>query len=249
MKMILVKIQQEVRGAARAALRGEMGYVKGCDIGFLDEKKISREDFAQGFDAGVPVEQLRQEIREMYVPFVNSEGKEQKYTPCGRVYALYKKIDKVKRLIAVVMVRRVAEPRPANDSGKKTLFAESTDRYELAHFYRQPGFEAEATYFEETLLNDMRQAVGSGDVCEVRWGDWRVRPTEKKKAGWLQLGQLGFFAAMTVIWGTVFKNWGLGICYGLIFSVCYSLITGHSRAEIVPAAPAEAGKEVGTCRS
>ena len=226
-----------------------MGYVKGCDIGFLSEKKMSREDFAQGFEPGIPVEQLKAEVRELLKPFVNAEGKEQKYTPGGRAYALYKKIDGQKRLIAVALVRRVAEPKPAGEAGTKTFFGTPTDVYELAHFYRQPGFEAEATYFEETLLGDMRQAVGSGDVREARWGDWLVRPTERKKFGAIELGRLAYFVGMTALWGVVFKNIGLGICYGLLFSMSFTAITSRARAETVPAKTAETPETAKTAES
>ena len=209
-----------------------MAHVKGCDISLLPEKKVRQADFAEGFEAAVPVEQLRAEILALHRPFTDAEGRLKKYTPSGLAYGLYKKIDKKKRLIAVALIRRVARKKE-KAKGLNALFSNSNDQYVLEHFYQLPGFEEEAAWFDEAVLGDMRQAVGYGQVKEVLWGDRLVQRAEKKKIGAHYVSAGTFFVAMLVVWGLVFDNFGVGLCYALLFMSSFTMITSRTKAETV----------------
>ena len=205
--------------------------MKGCDICLLSEKKLNKSDLGEGFSEVVSNERLREEILEVLKPFTDCEGKFQRNIPSGRAYALYKRVDKSKKLIAVAIIKRVAGKREEKE-GAKRFFEGTGDVFVLEHVYRLTGYEEEMAWFEEALLSDMRSAVGLGTVKEVFWGEWHVHKVDRKKFGGRMVTAGVYFVGLMALYSVVFHNLGLGLLFALMFGQSFVLITRRSAAEV-----------------
>ena len=213
----------------------KMGYVKGCDITLLSNYTMKMFDsgklvLADGLKDFITVDELKGIVAAANGNFVDPEGKEIKGRQAGLVYVLMKKVDKQKQIMGFAYMKRYAG-EPTDKTGLAKVFANSTDSYRLEERMFASGFEAEEQYFDESVLSHLRDYVSYGQVKEAEYLDKMVVKKDKMKFLGTYIGEVVYFIAMMVIWGFVFHNIGLGICFALLFTTSFTMIVSKNKTE------------------
>ena len=108
-----------------------MDYVKGCDINVLSKyylKKISegRIEIAENLRNVLSYEVLSNMLAEAKVDFTDCNGKELKGMPTAEIFIMTKKINKVKTIIGLSSIKRIAG-EPSDKKGIEAWFESSRD--------------------------------------------------------------------------------------------------------------------------
>lgn len=212
-----------------------MGYVKGCELTILTKyvmKKFEKGKLllADGLKEQLSLESLKQLTDWANANFINDEGTELKGVQTGIVYAMLKKIDKQKYVIGVAAMKRV-DGGPTGKTGVAAWFAESTDTYVMRERYFVPDLSEEEAYFDECVLNQMKETVSFGQIKEAEYLDKVVIKVEKQNIMGITISRTAFFVLMIVVWSLIFKNIGIGICFAFIFLTSFTMITSKSKAK------------------
>ncbi len=199
---------------------------KGCSFTQITKYVLKRENF-DAFEVLLPKDELTAKISEALTPFIGADGKKT-YHDAGIVYAMYKKVEKKKILIAIAIIKRVAGVAEQK-KGLEALFANSPDTYELTEKFIVPDFREDEEFFDEMILAHLEDVVGAGQAKEATFGDTRIYVKEGVKGVSQTLYNLLVFAGMAFLWGTVFNSIALGLCFGLCFSTCFNLTTARAK--------------------
>lgn len=212
-----------------------MGYVKGCELTLLSKYVVNKLDkgklqMADGLMAQLSAEDLKHLVERANANFVNDEGKEIKGVQAGLVYAMLKKTDKQKYVIGVTAMKRI-DGGPTGKTGVAAWFADSTDSYVMQDRYFAPDLPEEETYFDESVLGNLKEMVSFGQVKEAEYLDKVVVRVEKQKILGITFTRAAFFLVMMIAWGMIFQNIGLGICFGFLFMTSFTMITSKAKAK------------------
>lgn len=211
-----------------------MEYVKGCDIFVLSKyniKKIAdgRIAIADGLKNDLSYEVLSEMFEEARVFFTDGRGKTVRDMPSAEIFVMTKKIDKKKYIIGVSCIKRIAG-EPSGKTGAASWFESSTDKaVEVKRFFAE-GFEKEMEIFDQSMIDHFKSSVGSGQICEAEYQDKIVSKLKSKSIFGIVMTDTVFFIAMVIIWGLVFKNFALGICFALCFTSCFTVVTGKTKS-------------------
>ncbi len=201
---------------------------KGCSFTQISKYVLKRENF-EAFDVLLPEKELIAKMREALTPFIDYNGGKS-YHDAGIVYAMYKKVEKKKHLMAIAIVKRVAG-KPIKRKGLEVIFANSEDTYELTDKFILPEFQEDEEFFDEMVISHLEDIVGAGQAKEATFGDTRIFVKEGVKGMSQALYNLLIFAGMSLLWGYIFHNIGLGLCFGCCFSTCFHLTTARAKTD------------------
>ena len=210
-----------------------MGYVKGCDVTILSKymfKKFEngKLEIADELKEMLSLDQLREMLETTSKNFIDYSGKEVKGQPSEYIYVIFKKINKQKILLGLATIKRVAG-EPSGKTGLAKMFESSRDSYISDEKIFAPGYEKEEEYFEESVIAHLKDSVGMGQVNTAEYGDKIIERTDKKEiAGGLVISRTIYFLSMWFIWGLIFHNWGLGLCFAFLFLSSFVMITSKA---------------------
>ena len=199
---------------------------KGCSFTQITKYVLKKENF-DGFEVLLPKDELIAKMNEVLAPFIDQSGKKS-YHDAGIVYAMYKKVEKKKELIAIAILKRVAG-EPEQKKGLEALFANSDDSYELTDKYILPAFKEDEDFFNEMVLSHLEDLVGCGQAKEAYFEDTRIYAKERVKGISQGLYSLLVFAGFAFLWGSIFHSVALGLCFGACFSTCFGLTTARAK--------------------
>ena len=210
-----------------------MVYVKGCDVTVLSKymfKKFEngKLEIADELKEMLSLDQLREMLETTSKNFIDYSGKEVKGQPSGYIYVIFKKINKQKILLGLATIKRVAG-EPSGKTGLAKMFESSRDSYISDEKIFAPRYEKEEEYFEESVIAHLKDSVGMGQVNTAEYGDKIIERTDKKEiAGGLVISRTIYFLSMWFLWGLIFHNWGLGLCFAFLFLSSFVMITSKA---------------------
>ena len=210
-----------------------MGYVKGCDVTILSKymfKKFEngKLEIADELKEMLSLDQLREMLETTSKNFIDYSGKEVKGQPSGYIYVIFKKINKQKYLLGLAKFKRVAG-EPSGKTGLAKMFESSRDSYISDEKIFAPGYEKEEEYFDESVIAHLKDNVGMGQVNAAEYVDKIIERTDKKEiAGGLVISRTIYFLSMWFLWGLIFHNWGLGLCFAFLFLSSFVMITSKA---------------------
>ena len=212
-----------------------MDYVKGCDIFGLSKfnlKKIAdgRIGIEESLRNTLSYEVLSDMLAEAKVSFTDGNGKTIKGMPLAEIFVMTKKINKKKYIIGVSVIKRIAG-EPSGKTGPDAWFEASRDTViEDKRFFAE-GFEKESEYFDHSMIAHLKESVGSGQIRKAEYRDKIITRAPGKKILGIYLSSTTIFIAMIIIWGLIFKNFAIGICFALCFTSSFVLITNKTKSE------------------
>ena len=212
-----------------------MDYVKGCDIFGLSNFNLKRIangkiEIEESLQNVLSYEVLSDMLAEAKVNFTDCNGKIIKGMPTAEIFVMTKKIDRKKYIIGVSVIKRIAG-EPSGKTGPDAWFEASRDSViEDKRFFAQ-GFEKEMEMFDQHMIEHFKSAVGSGQIREAEYQNKIISRAPGKKVLGIYLSSTAIFIAMIIVWGLIFKNFALGICFALCFTSCFAVVTNKTKSE------------------
>lgn len=212
-----------------------MDYVKGCDIFGLSNFNLKRIangkiEIEESLQNVLSYEVLSDMLAEAKVNFADGNGKIIKGMPTAEIFVMTKKIDRKKYIIGVSVIKRIAGG-PSGKTGPDAWFEASRDSViEEKRFFAQ-GFEKEMEMFDQHMIEHFKSAVGSGQIREAEYQNKIISRAPGKKVLGIYLSSTAIFIAMIIVWGLIFKNFALGICFALCFTSCFAVVTNKTKSE------------------
>ena len=212
-----------------------MDYVKGCDIFGLSNFNLKRIangkiEIEESLQNVLSYEVLSDMLAEAKVNFTDGNGKIIKGMPTAEIFVMTKKIDRKKYIIGVSVIKRIAG-EPSGKTGPDAWFESSRDSViEDKRFFAQ-GFEKEMEMFDQHMIEHFKSAVGSGQIREAEYQNKIISRAPGKKVLGIYLSSTAIFIAMIIVWGLIFKNFALGICFALCFTSCFAVVTNKTKSE------------------
>ena len=212
-----------------------MDSVKGCDIFGLSNFNLKRIangkiEIEESLQNVLSYEVLSDMLAEAKVNFTDGNGKIIKGMPTAEIFVMTKKIDRKKYIIGVSVIKRIAG-EPSGKTGPDAWFESSRDSViEDKRFFAQ-GFEKEMDMFDQHMIEHFKSAVGSGQIREAEYQNKIISRAPGKKVLGIYLSSTAIFIAMIIVWGLIFKNFALGICFALCFTSCFAVVTNKTKSE------------------
>ena len=212
-----------------------MDYVKGCDITVLTKYNLKKvEDgrirIADSLSTVLSYEKLSSMLTEAKKNFVDCNGKTIKDMPTSEIFIMIKKINKQKYIIGLSVMKRIAGA-PSEKKGIERWFEESRDRVVEDLRFFADGFEKEKAYFDESMISHFKSSVGSGQIGTAEYQDRIISRIKSKNILGITVTATSLFILNIIIWGVLFKNIAIGICFALCFSGSYTMITYRAKTE------------------
>ena len=211
-----------------------MEYVKGCDIIGLSKyslKKITegRIEIAEGLRDVLSLEILSGLFEEAKTDFTDGSGKTVKGLPSGEIFVMTKKIDKKKYIIGVSCIKRIAG-EPSGKKGIDSWFEGSRDKMIEDKRFFADGFEKEMAYFDHSMIDHFRNSVGFDQIGEAEYQDKIITKASGKKVLGIYFSSTALFITMIIIWGLIFKNFAIGLCFALCFVGSFTMVTNKAKS-------------------
>jgi hypothetical protein len=211
-----------------------MEYVKGCDIIGLSKyslKKITegRIEIAEGLRDVLSLEILSGLFEEAKTDFTDGSGKTIKGLPSGEIFVMTKKIDKKKYIIGVSCIKRIAG-EPSGKKGIDSWFEGSRDKMIEDKRFFADGFEKEMAYFDHSMIDHFRNSVGFDQIGEAEYQDKIITKASGKKVLGIYFSSTALFITMIIIWGLIFKNFAIGLCFALCFVGSFTMVTNKAKS-------------------
>ena len=211
-----------------------MEYVKGCDIIGLSKyslKKITegRIEIAEGLRDVLSLEILSGLFEEAKTDFTDGNGKTIKGLPSGEIFVMTKKIDKKKYIIGVSCIKRIAG-EPSGKKGIDSWFEGSRDKMIEDKRFFADGFENEMAYFDHSMIDHFRNSVGFDQIGEAEYQDKIITKASGKKVLGIYFSSTALFITMIIIWGLIFKNFAIGLCFALCFVGSFTMVTNKAKS-------------------
>ena len=212
-----------------------MEYVRGTDINKLSKFYIKRiADGRIGIHESLrdvlSYDVLSSMLSEAKQSFVTAEGKVIKDMPRAEIFFMTKKINKKKYLIGLTEIRRIAGT-PSDKKGIERWFEDSRDRFEEGRRFFAAGLDKEMAYFDHSMIEHLRNSVGSGQAHEAEYRDKLISRVKYKKILGINITRFALFIAMIILWSVAFKNVGLGLCFAVCFIGSFTVVTNKSQSE------------------
>ena len=212
-----------------------MDYVKGCEVFELSKyvlKKIGNGSIgiSDGLKDVLSYESISEMFAEAKTDFTNAAGRTIRDLPSGEIFIMTKKIDKKKYIIGLSFIRRIAG-MPSGKTGIAAWFEESTDRQVEERRFFAEGFEEEKEYFDHSMIDHFKNYVGWGQIGEAEYQDKIISRAKGVKFLGVWISQTLFFILMIIVWGLIFKNFAIGICFALCFAGSFALVTNKAKSE------------------
>lgn len=212
-----------------------MEYVRGTDINSLSKFFLKRVadgkiEIHESLRDELSYEILSDMLTEAKQGFVNEEGKLIKDMPQAEILVMTKKIDKKKYIIGLTEIRRFAGT-PSDKTGIARWLKDSRDLLKEGRRFFAEGFEKEMAYFDHSVIDHLRNSVGSGQAHEAEYQDKIISRVKYKKVLGITVTRFALFITMLILWSVAFKNIALGICFAICFVGSFTMITNKSKSE------------------
>lgn len=212
-----------------------MDYVKGCDINTLSKFSLKRIangklKIIESLQDTLTYDSLSAMLTEAKTDYVNSDGKTIKDMPTAEIFYMTKKIDGQKYIIGLSYIKRIAG-EPSGNTGVKAWFEASRDKLVEDRRIFAEGFEKEEEYFNGSMIGHFRSSVGSGSAGSAEYADKVITRVKSRKLLGITLSTTAIFILMIIVWGLLFKNIGLGICFALCFTSCFTIVISKGQTE------------------
>ena len=212
-----------------------MEYVRGTDINSLSKFFLKRVadgkiEIHESLRDELSYEILSDMLTEAKQGFVNEEGKLIKDMPQAEILVMTKKIDKKKYIIGLTEIRRFAGT-PSDKTGIARWLEDSRDLLKEGRRFFAEGFEKEMAYFDHSVIDHLRNTVGSGQAHEAEYQDKIISRVKYKKVLGITVTRFALFITMLILWSVAFKNIALGICFAICFVGSFTMITNKSKSE------------------
>lgn len=212
-----------------------MEYVRGTDINslsrfFLKRVADGKIEIHESLRDELSYEILSDMLTEAKQGFVNEEGKLIKEMPQAEILVMTKKIDKKKYIIGLTEIRRFAGT-PSDKTGIARWLEDSRDLLKEGRRFFAEGFEKEMAYFDHSVIDHLRNSVGSGQAHEAEYQDKIISRVKYKKVLGITVTRFALFITMLILWSVAFKNIALGICFAICFVGSFTMITNKSKSE------------------
>lgn len=212
-----------------------MEYVRGTDINSLSKFFLKRVtdgkiEIHESLRDELSYEILSDMLTEAKQGFVNEEGKLIKDMPQAEILVMTKKIDKKKYIIGLTEIRRFAGT-PSDKTGIARWLEDSRDLLKEGRRFFAEGFEKEMAYFDHSVIDHLRNSVGSGQAHEAEYQDKIISRVKYKKVLGITVTRFALFITMLILWSVAFKNIALGICFAICFVGSFTMITNKSKSE------------------
>lgn len=212
-----------------------MEYVRGTDINSLSKFFLKRVadgkiEIHESLRDDLSYEVLSNILSEAKQGFVNEEGKLIKDMPQAEILVMTKKIDKKKYIIGLTEIRRFAGT-PSDKTGIARWLEDSRDLLKEGRRFFAEGFEKEMAYFDHSVIDHLRNSVGSGQAHEAEYQDKIISRVKYKKVLGITVTRFALFITMLILWSVAFKNIALGICFAICFVGSFTMITNKSKSE------------------
>lgn len=212
-----------------------MEYVRGTDINslsrfFLKRVADGKIEIHESLRDELSYEILSDMLTEAKQGFVNEEGKLIKEMPQAEILIMTKKIDKKKYIIGLTEIRRFAGT-PSDKTGIARWLEDSRDLLKEGRRFFAEGFEKEMAYFDHSVIDHLRNSVGSGQAHEAEYQDKIISRVKYKKVLGITVTRFALFITMLILWSVAFKNIALGICFAICFVGSFTMITNKSKSE------------------
>ena len=212
-----------------------MEYVRGTDINSLSKFFLKRVangkiEIHESLRDELSYEILSDMLTEAKQGFVNEEGKLIKEMPQAEILVMTKKIDKKKFIIGLTEIRRFAGT-PSDKTGIARWLEDSRDLLKEGRRFFAEGFEKEMAYFDHSVIDHLRNSVGSGQAFEAEYQDKIISRVKYKKVLGITVTRFALFITMLILWSVAFKNIGLGLCFAICFVGSFTMITNKSKSE------------------
>lgn len=212
-----------------------MDYVKGCDIFCLSRFNLRRIESGkieifESLKNVLSYEVLRDMLADAKIDFVNGNGKTVKDMPSAEIFVMTKKIEKKKYIIGLSFIKRIAG-EPSEKKGIEAWFEESRDKAVEERRFFADGFTKEQEYFDQSMIDHFKSSVGSGQYKEAEYKDKVITRLKGKKVLGVFISSTALFIAMIIIWGLIFKNIAIGLCFALCFVGSFAMVTTRSKIE------------------
>lgn len=212
-----------------------MEYVRGTDINslsrfFLKRVADGKIEIHESLRDELSYEILSDMLTEAKQGFVNEEGKLIKDMPQAEILVMTKKIDKKKYIIGLTEIRRFAGT-PSDKTGIARWLEDSRDLLKEGRRFFAEGFEKEMAYFDHSVIDHLRNSVGSGQAHEAEYQDKIISRVKYKKVLGITVTRFALFITMLILWSVAFKNIALGICFAICFVGSFTMITNKSKSE------------------
>ena len=212
-----------------------MEYVRGTDINSLSKFFLKRVangkiEIHESLRDELSYEILSDMLTEAKQGFVNEEGKLIKEMPQAEILVMTKKIDKKKFIIGLTEIRRFAGT-PSDKTGIARWLEDSRDLLKEGRRFFAEGFEKEMAYFDHSVIDHLRNSVGSGQAFEAEYQDKIISRVKYKKVLGINVSRFALFITMLILWSVAFKNIGLGLCFAICFVGSFTMITNKSKSE------------------
>ncbi|MBR4404693.1 MAG: hypothetical protein IKT10_06215 [Clostridiales bacterium] len=212
-----------------------MEYVRGTDINALSKfwlKRVAdgRIEIHESLRSVLSYELLSNMLTEAKQSFVTADGKVIKDMPQAEILFMTKKINKKKYIIGLSEIKRVAG-EPSTKKGIERWFEESTDKFVEGRRFFAEGLEKELAYFDHSMIEHLRNSVGSGQAGEAEYKDKLISRVKTKKILGITVTRTVLFIAMLILWGLAFKNLALGLCFAICFLGSFTIVTNKAMSE------------------
>lgn len=212
-----------------------MEYVRGTDINTLSKfwlKRVAdgRIEIHESLRSVLSYELLSNMLTEAKQSFVTADGKVIKDMPQAEILFMTKKINKKKYIIGLSEIKRVAG-EPSTKKGIERWFEESTDKFVEGRRFFAEGLEKELAYFDHSMIEHLRNSVGSGQAGEAEYKDKLISRVKTKKILGITVTRTVLFIAMLILWGLAFKNLALGLCFAICFLGSFTIVTNKAMSE------------------
>lgn len=212
-----------------------MEYVRGTDINSLSKFFLKRVadgkiEIHESLRDELSYEILSDMLIEAKQGFVNEEGKLIKDMPQAEILVMTKKIAKKKYIIGLTEIRRFAGT-PSDKTGIARWLEDSRDLLKESRRFFAEGFEKEMAYFDHSVIDHLRNSVGSGQAHEAEYQDKIISRVKYKKVLGITVTRFALFITMLILWSVAFKNIALGICFAICFVGSFTMITNKSKSE------------------
>ena len=212
-----------------------MEYVRGTDINSLSKFFLKRVangkiEIHESLRNDLSYEILSDMLTEAKQGFVNEDGKLIKDMPQAEILVMTKKIDKKKYIIGLTEIRRFAGT-PSDKTGIARWLEDSRDLLKEGRRFFAEGFEKEMAYFDHSVIDHLRNSVGSGQAFEAEYQDKIISRVKYKKVLGITVTRFALFITMLILWSVAFKNIALGLCFAICFVGSFTMITNKSKSE------------------
>jgi hypothetical protein len=80
------------------------------------------------------------------------------------------------------------------------------------------------------MIDHFRNSVGFDQIGEAEYQDKIITKASGKKVLGIYFSSTALFITMIIVWGLIFKNYAIGICFALCFIGSFTMVTNKAKS-------------------